>query len=378
MADLGKIIRSELDGMEPYNAGLSLDEIRSKYDLDVIAKLASNENPNGPAPEVLKILSETPTCVYLYPDGSANVLRRKLATYLDIPEDHLIFGNGSEELISIICRSVINTGDRVVTLYPSFPLHEEYAVMMGAEVEQVSVTSDLEVDLEALIGAVAKPAKMLIFANPMNPVGCWLRPNELEAVIKAKHPDTLLVLDEAYYEYAILGNYCSGDKMLLESGGNWIILRTFSKAWGLAGLRVGFGICSSAELRGALDLTRTPFNINASAQLAASASLGASDFMTANIVKTASERSRVATALLDLGYKIAPSLGNFLFFDSRAPSGILADALLRKGTVVKPWKQARFGTFLRVSIGSIEDNDKFITDLRAYGTVRENCLRRVG
>jgi histidinol-phosphate aminotransferase len=361
MADLGKIIRSELDGMEPYNAGLSLDEIRSKYDLDVIAKLASNENPNGPAPEVLKILSETPTDVYLYPDGSANVLRRKLATYLDIPEDHLIFGNGSEELISIICRSVINTGDRVVTLYPSFPLHEEYAVMMGAEVEQVSVTSNLEVDLEALIAAVAKPAKMLIFANPMNPVGCWLRPNELEAVIKAKHPDTLLVLDEAYYEYAILGNYCSGDKMLLESGGNWIILRT-----------------SSAELRGALDLTRTPFNINASAQLAASASLGASDFMTANIVKTASERSRVATALLDLGYKIAPSLGNFLFFDSRAPSGILADALLRKGTVVKPWKQTRFDTFLRVSIGSIEDNDKFITDLRAYGTVRENCLRRVG
>ena len=162
--------------------------------------------------------------------------------------------------------------------------------------------------------------------------------------------------------------------MLLESGGNWIILRTFSKAWGLAGLRVGFGICSSAELRGALDLTRTPFNVNASAQLAASASLGASDFMTANIVKTASERSRVATALLDLGYKIAPSLGNFLFFDSRAPSGILADALLRKGTVVKPWKQTRFDTFLRVSIGSIKDNDKFITDLRACSNKAEKGL----
>ncbi|QBY02774.1 histidinol-phosphate transaminase [Rhodophyticola sp. CCM32] len=363
MADLGKLIRRELDQMQPYNAGLSLDEIRSKYDLDVIAKLASNENPNGPAPEVLRILRETSHDVYLYPDGSANLLRQKLARHLDFPEDQLIFGNGSEELISIICQSVLDPDDRVVTLYPSFSLHEEYAYMMGANVERVSVTSDLDIDLEALIEAAAHPAKMLIFANPMNPVGCWLNPDDLQAVIRAKHPDTLLVLDEAYYEYAIAADYCSGDKMLLENGGNWIILRTFSKAWGLAGLRVGFGMCSSADLRKTLDLTRTPFNLNTSAQMAASASLDATAYMKGNIEKTISERSRVAAALSKLGYKIAPSSGNFLFFDTRAPSTSLADALLKRGTVVKPWKQAGFETFIRVSIGSMEENDKFIADL---------------
>lgn len=364
MADLGKLLRRELDGMEPYNAGLSLDEIRSKYGLNVIAKLASNENPNGPAPEVLKVVNTSPTDVYLYPDGSATALRKKLSTYLNAPEDHLIFGNGSEELISIVCRSVLNPGDRVVTLYPSFPLHEEYAIMMGAKIEQIRVTTDLEIDIDALIDAVAKPAKMLVFANPMNPVGCWLRPDDLKAVIKAKHPDTLLVLDEAYFEYAISEDYCSGLKTLQESDENWVILRTFSKAWGLAGLRIGFGICSSVDLRKALDLTRTPFNVNASAQIAASASLEAREYMIQNIKKTATERLRVAAVLSELGYRMAPSLGNFLFFDSGAPSGILAEALLRRGTVVKPWKQQGYDTFLRVSIGLDSENDKFISDLR--------------
>lgn len=364
MANLGNLIRGSLDGIAPYNSGLSLHEIQANYGVDTIAKLASNENPNGPAPEVLAVLKLTPPDLYLYPDSGANLLRRELAEHLDITPDRLVFGNGSEELISIICRSVIDPGDRVITLYPSFPLHEDYAVMMGAKIEQVPVTEALEVDVDALIHAASKPAKMLIFANPMNPVGCTLKPSELRRVIEAKHPDTLLVLDEAYYEYAISGDYCSGQDMLEATKGNWIILRTFSKAWGLAGLRIGFGICSSEALRSALDLTRTPFNVNAVAQMAAVAALQAQDYMNANIASTISERIRVEKSLCEQGFKVAPSLGNFLFFDTGKPSQKMAESLLVLGTIVKPWKQNGFSSFVRVSIGSRTENDKFMRDVR--------------
>jgi len=364
MVNLDNLIRSALDGIAPYNSGLSLHEIKTKYGVEIIAKLASNENPHGPAPEVLEILKLTPPDIYLYPDSGANLLRSELAEHLDITPGRLVFGNGSEELISIICRSVIDPGDRVVTLYPSFPLHEDYAVMMGAKIEQVSVTEALEIDVDALIDAASRPAKMLIFANPMNPVGCALSPPELRRVIEAKHPDTLLVLDEAYYEYAISGDYCSGQDMLEASNGNWIILRTFSKAWGLAGLRIGFGICSSDALRAVLDLTRTPFNVNAVAQMAAIAALHAQDYMTANIAVINSERIRVEKILCNLGFQVAPSLGNFLFFDTRKPSQEMAESLLALGTVVKPWKQDGFSSFVRVSIGSRTENDKFVSDVR--------------
>jgi len=364
MVNLDNLIRSALDGIAPYNSGLSLHEIKTKYGVEIIAKLASNENPHGPAPEVLEILKLTPPDIYLYPDSGANLLRSELAEHLDITPGRLVFGNGSEELISIICRSVIDPGDRVVTLYPSFPLHEDYAVMMGAKIEQVSVTEALEIDVDALIDAASRPAKMLIFANPMNPVGCALSPPELRRVIEAKHPDTLLVLDEAYYEYAISGDYCSGQDMLEASNGNWIILRTFSKAWGLAGLRIGFGICSSDALRAVLDLTRTPFNVNAVAQMAAIAALHAQDYMTTNIAVINSERIRVEKILCNLGFQVAPSLGNFLFFDTRKPSQEMAESLLALGTVVKPWKQDGFSSFVRVSIGSRTENDKFVNDVR--------------
>lgn len=364
MKNLGNLIRSSLDGIAPYNSGLSLHEIQATYGTDTIAKLASNENPNGPAPEVIAALKASQPELYLYPDSASNLLRNTIAVGTGIAADHLIFGNGSEELISIICRTVIEQGDRVITLYPSFPLHEDYAVMMGAQIEQVSVTQDLEIDVDRLIEAAAKPAKMLIFANPMNPVGCGLKPKDLQRVIEAKHPDTLLVLDEAYYEYAISGDYCSGQDMLEATDSNWIILRTFSKAWGLAGLRIGYGICSSSALRAAFDLTRTPFNINAIAQQAAVAALGNTQHMTANAAATQQERHRVAEVLQELDLTVAPSLGNFLFFDANEPSQQFSEKLLKLGTIVKPWKQANFDTFIRVSIGSVRENDKFIADIQ--------------
>lgn len=363
MNKLEKILRPSLKGLQPYNSGLSISDIQAKYAVTEIAKLGSNENPYGPAPSVLEGLSSCNSDIHLYPESDAKSLREELSSYLSASPEKLIFGNGSEELLSIICRSVIEKEDRVITLFPSFPLHEDYVIMMGGVIEKIAVTDDLQIDVPALIEAVKKPAKMVIFANPMNPVGASLNPSQLREVIEAKHTDTLLVLDEAYFEYAVEGDYCSGLELLKPDIGNWIVLRTFSKAWGLAGLRVGFGVCSSTALRSALDLTRTPFNINSVAQKAALTALRNDAHMKKHVSIVVNERVTVAAELQKMGYQLAPSLGNFLFFDVKRPSSKVAEKLLANGTIVKPWKQPGFDTFIRVSIGKPEENEKFLHDL---------------
>lgn len=363
MTDLDRILRPSLKKLEPYNSGMSLAAVQRLHGSGKVAKLASNENPHGPAPEVLAHLADEASRIFLYPESDAASLREAVAGYLSADPGRLIFGNGSEELLSILCRSVIEPGDRVITLYPSFPLHEDYAVLMGGKVERIEVTADLRIDVDALIEAVGRPAKMLVFANPMNPVGAWLAPDDLETVLRATHPETLVVLDEAYFEYAVGADYCGGLEFLAAGRGNWIVLRTFSKAWGLAGLRVGYGVCSSAELRAALDLTRTPFNVNALAQTAAVLALANEAHMTAAADATIAGREKMRVALEDLGFRCAPSRGNFLFFEADRPAAGLAEELLRLGTIVKPWKQAGFERFVRVSIGTESENADFIDRL---------------
>lgn len=356
-----RIIRPDLGTLSPYNAGLSIAEIQTRYRVDEVAKLGSNENPYGPAPQVIAAINTTGESVYLYPESNGGDLRKAVAEHYNLEPDSLIFGNGSEELLSIICRSVINPADRVVTLYPSFPLHEDYAVMMGGVIERVPLKDDLTINLDALIEAVKRPAKMVVFANPINPVGSWLTPGDLQQVIARTHQDTLLVLDEAYYEYALLGDYCTGLDHLRPDTGHWIVLRTFSKAWGLAGLRVGFGVCSSHALRAALDLTRTPFNTNVVGQIAAMTALQQSAHMVEHVAIVHNERQRVEQSLHELGYEFASSLGNFLFVDVKQNGQSAFNTLLASGVITKPWRQAGFENYLRISIGTPRSNDLMLS-----------------
>lgn len=365
MASSGSIFLPSLSKLTPYNAGLSLNELKARYDLNEVAKLGSNENPSGLLPGVAEALRDASSSSHLYPDADAGQLRETLSSLLKVPSDHLIFGNGSEDLLSIICRSVIGPGDRVVTLYPSFPLHEDYVQHMGGTIDRVAVKNDLTIDLPALLRALQTPAKMVVFSNPMNPVGTWLNPAQLRQVIASVSPDSLMVLDEAYFEYASDGDYTSALEMLKLRQGNWIVLRTFSKAWGMAGLRLGYGVCSAPELKAGFDLVRTPFNANSMAQIAALTSLAQADEMQTRINRTMIEQEEVAKALRTMGFDPAPSLGNFLFFDAHAPSTQIAEQLLKRGTIVKPWKQQGFDTFIRVSIGTKAENAKFLKDLSA-------------
>lgn len=357
-------IRDEIRAIAPYNAGLTIEEVRAKYDVGTIAKLGSNENPLGPSPALRHLFPDIGELARLYPDPQGRALCGQLAARFEVDDSQVILGNGSEDLIAVICRSIVRQGDTVTTLYPSFPLHEDYTTLMGGVIDRVPVMSDLTIDVDALLAAIARKPRMLIFSNPMNPVGSWLTPAELDRVIAALDKDTIVVIDEAYAEYAAGEDYPSAVEMLRDAKVNWVVLRTFSKAFGLAGLRIGYGVVSSGELCNFLNRARTPFNTNAIAQASAIAALNDAAHLRKSVELALLERARITGELKSLGYRMAPSKCNFLFIDVGVSAVHVAENLLRLGVIVKPWKQPGFDTFIRVTIGCREENDHFLDAFR--------------
>ena len=365
MTKAHSFLRPELAALSPYNAGLTTEEVARRPGVVRVAKLGSNENPLGPAPAVQQALEASLQRIAVYPDPSGRALLARLAARHDVSDDQLILGNGSEDLLAVLARAVLRPGDQVVTLYPSFPLHEDYARLMGAEVTRIGLTPQGSIDVDALVQAVSQPVRLVLFANPMNPAGVWLSPQDLDRVLDAVHPEAVVCLDEAYHEYAEGEGYASGTGRLVTHRGPLMILRTFSKAWGLAGLRVGYGLTNSAELKRGLDLARTPFNVNLMAQVAAETALAHPQSVAEAVALVQRERPRLQAAIEALGLRVLPSRANFLFFEAPRPSVELAEALLDQGVIIKPWKQAGYENWLRVSVGSETDNDHFLKALSA-------------
>ncbi|TIT31032.1 MAG: histidinol-phosphate transaminase [Mesorhizobium sp.] len=363
MSDAADMVRTEVTRLSPYNSGLTIAEVMLRYAPARIAKLGSNENPIGPSPTLAKMMQGGSEMFRLYPDPAGRELRQAIATRHAAGEDQVILGNGSEDLLSVISRAVLRPGDVVVTLYPSFPLHEDYATLMGASVNRVTVNGDLSINLDALIEAVRERPRMLLFSNPMNPAGSWLSGGDLSRLLDAVSDETLIVVDEAYAEYAEGDDYVSSLPCLSKRDQPWIVLRTFSKAFGLAGLRIGFGIVGDPQLRALLDRVRTPFNVNGVAQAAALAALADEEHLAKVVALARTERARVERFLAGKGLEVASSRGNFLFFDCRQDATAFVEGLLRNGVIVKPWKQEGFDTYVRVSIGSPSENDHFMAAL---------------
>ena len=362
-----RIARPEARDLPAYNAGLSSDAVRQRFGLDTIARLGSNENPFGPSPAVGAALRDMADAIGQYPDANSTALRAAIAARTGVEPADIVVGNGSENLLELLCLAFLSPGDRVVTLLPSFGLHEIFPRMMGAQVDMVPVTDSMEFDIEAwcaALGGGARPPRMAILSNPSNPVGCMLDADAFDRVVRAAPPETLLVIDEAYYEYARLTpGFPDVLTRLRAQERPWIVLRTFSKAWGLAGLRVGYGLASHAELVRMLDRVRTPFNVNLAAQRAALAAWGDADHMEKAVQETVAQREILRTQLRDLGVTVAPSAANFLFVDLRRANGPVAEALLARGIIVKPWKEAGYEHFIRVSVGAAADNRLFVAAL---------------
>ncbi|GAB3626482.1 histidinol phosphate aminotransferase [Pandoraea terrae] len=357
-------VRPEVLGLPPYNAGLSTEYVQAKYGVARVAKLGSNENPLGPSEAVARALQASAASVALYPDPSCTQLRDALATHLDCAPERLVFGNGSEDLIAIAAHALLAPGAEVVTIVPSFGLHILYPVSVGATVRAVKMRDDFSIDVDSIIAALTPNTRMVLISNPSNPVGVTIAPADMMRLFAAIGPETLLVWDEAYYEYAAADpGYADCFALLRDVRCPWLVLRTFSKAYALAGLRIGYGVASSPAVVDVLNRVRTPFNVNRLAQVAALAALDDTDHLARSVAHVVAERERMRSHLQAIRYVPAPSAGNFLFFDAHEDATALAERLLGHGVIVKAWREAGYTQCLRVSVGSRIDNDLFLTAL---------------
>ncbi|MEU9731629.1 histidinol-phosphate transaminase [Streptomyces sp. NPDC048002] len=358
------LIRREVAGLPRYDPGADTDEVAALSGGRVI-KLSNNENPYGVSPAVAEAVRlSVAGGVSRYPDPTGKRLAEAIGGSLDVPADRVVLGNGSENILELLCQAVLDPGDLVVTQAPGFSLHEIFPRVMGARVRKVPVTADFGFDAPAWREALAADPKLVFLANPCNPTGAMLGAAELEQVVADIPSGALLVLDEAYGEFARLDpEYPDGLEALRDKDRPWIVLRTFSKAYGLAGVRVGYGIASDTDLIQALDRVRTPYNVNHPAQEAAVAALADRSHLADTVRRTASEIARVTGLLRGAGLRVVPSATNFLFIDTGCRSDRVAQELHRAGIIVKAWREPGYENYIRASLSTPEDNDVFVRSL---------------
>lgn len=360
---LNGLVRPEVDSLPRYNAGLALDRFREVYGIDAVAKLDSNENPAGPCAGAIAAMRAAAEGVGRYPDATSTALRQAIAVATGTEADRIIMGNGSEDLIGAIFRAVLRPGDRVVTICPSFGLHEFGALACGASMAKVPFPADWAFPVDRLLAEMAQPVRVLIFSSPSNPAGPVIDEAGLCRLLAGTPAGTLVVFDEAYLEYVAQGAGFDALAVLADAVQPWIVLRTFSKAYGLAGARVGYGIASDTGLVAALLKVRNPFAVNGVAVAGALAALADRDHLARGAALAASERARISAALRARGHATAPTETNFVFFDTGGDAVAFAEALRRRGVLIKPWLEDPFRGWARVTLGTPAENDAFLAAL---------------
>ena len=353
-------LNDALANLTAYHSGPPLEAIRERYGLDHLVKLASNECPEGPFPEVVQAIAEAVGGLNRYPDGGATDLRSAVAEHVGVTPDRLVFGNGSCELLMLLGEALLHKGTHVVFPDPSFVVYRNIAMSREASFGAVPLKAHRH-DLEAMTQAITGDTRLLIVCNPNNPTGTYLPPPELLDFLQGVPSDVVVVLDEAYTEYVTDPRHV--DSMgWLDEFPNLIILRTFSKIYGLAGLRVGYGI-THRPLVEAIDKIRQPFNLNALAQVAATTALAHPEWVDARRAHVAAERTRIGAGLDSLGIEHVPSEANFLFLRVEGlpvPGKEVPQALLERGVMTRSGYAMGCPGWLRLTIGSTEENDLFL------------------
>ncbi len=364
------LIRPEVAALPSYNAGLALDRFKDIYGVECKAKLDSNENPLGASPRAIAAIKAHADGIARYPDAANAALRAQIASLCGAPADNIIVGNGSEDLIGAMFRAVLRSGDHLVTICPSFGLHEFGALACGASVAKVQFNADWSFPVDGLREALKKSTRILIFSSPSNPAGPAITESDFRAVIAATPKDTLIAFDEAYIEYVDAAARFDALSILAQADQPWIVLRTCSKAYGLAGIRVGYGIASHHAITKALMKTRNPFGVNALAVVAASEALADQPHLAKVVALAAQERVRVAAALTAKGYDVAPSQTNFVFFNAGEKGVDFAENLRAKGILIKGWQETPYLDWARVTIGSKTENDAFLAAIPSMDAQR--------
>jgi len=361
-------IRPEVKCFEPYVAGRPVSQIKRELGLSKVVKLASNENPLGPSKYALKAIKESARDSYFYPDGNAFALKQAIAAKFRIAPSQIILGAGSDEIIELIAKTFFKPSDNIVVSQYAFIRYKMAGELMGCKVITVPM-KNYRHDVAAMFNAVTKKTKAVFIANPNNPTGTYNTAKEIEALLgrlskKFGANAPLVVLDEAYYEYASVKPDYPQSIGYLSRYPNLVITRTFSKIYGLAGLRIGYGF-SSKEIAGFIDRVRPPFNINSAAQAAAVASLKDLEQVSKSARLVEQQKKYICGEFLKLGIEYIPSAGNFILMRSKPfTSSQLFNKLLRKGVIVRAMDEYKLPQWVRVSIGLPSENAFFLVKLK--------------
>jgi histidinol-phosphate aminotransferase len=335
-----------------------VEEVQRELGLDRVVKLASNEGQFGPFPEALEAIARGAPELNRYPDGGAYKLRRALAEKHGVEFENVAVAAGADAVVMYLSLAVLDPGDDIVCGWPSFPSYVLDAIKLGAEPKRVPLT-DQRYDVERILGEVGPRTKLVYLCNPNNPTGTMISRAEVETYFERVPDHVLTVLDEAYFEYVVEDDYPDGIEEHFKAGRRVLVLRTFSKIYGLAGLRVGYGI-SSPDVVAAIGKVKNAFDINQTAQDAALASLGNEEEIARRRARTAAGRAQLAETCAELGLTVAaPAVANFVYVEVGEDSRPVFEALLREGVIVRPLGPFGAPGAIRVTVGTEEENTLF-------------------
>ncbi len=364
-------IPNNIAAITPYPPGKPIDELEREYGITGSIKLASNENPWGPSPNVVRALCEELTNLNRYPDGSCYYLTRAIAEKVGVNPAEIVLGNGSNEVIEFLVKAFVREGDEVVTSHPSFLMYQKIVQIRGG-VNRVVPLSGMKHDLGVVYDMISRKTRLVFLDNPNNPTGTIIEPTDLDEFL-CKVPDSVIVvLDEAYVDYMDPASRVDTQTLVRRPDGCCpvVLLRTFSKAYGLPGLRVGYGIMTT-EVATCLHKVRQPFNINRMAQAGALAALEDDDFYQQTLSNTKKGLSFLFDEVGKIGCAGYPSQANFFLIDVRGDADKLYRQMLCQGVIVRSMSSYGFPSFIRVTIGTKEENVRFLGALK-------DCLDTLG
>jgi len=353
--------RKILDKIKPYSPGKPIWEVQKEFNLDNVVKLASNENPLGPSPKALDAISNFLTELNRYPDANATLLKGAIASYYSLKEQQLIIGNGADELITLLSETFLEPEDEIIVPSPSFSEYDFGANLMGAKVIPVPLGEGYQFNVEAILAHVTEQTKLVYICSPNNPTGTYLSKRQLEQLLNYLPKKVLTVFDGAYSHFATEFDYTNGLEYV-DSGYPIIVLQTFSKIYGLAGVRVGFAVATEDIIQSILKV-KEPFNVNTLAQVAATAAIADEKHVQASHEANKSGREQLYKAFSELGLQYTESMSNFVLVKVGAEAKYVYEQLLQKGIIVRFGGVWGLTEHVRISVGTFEENTALINAL---------------
>ncbi|RCW48292.1 MULTISPECIES: histidinol-phosphate transaminase [unclassified Halanaerobium] len=351
-----------IKNMNRYQAGKGIDEVKKMYGLERIIKLASNENPYGPAREVINSIKDNAANINFYPDSDSRDLKNALSNFYNIEEEKIFIGNGSDEILDLLLTLFINPGDEAVQADPSFIKYELSVRARDGISVKVPLTEDYKHDLEAMKNKVGVRTKVFFLCNPNNPTGTVVPSSEIKKLLDELPENVLLIVDQAYYEYVESDDYFDGTD-LLDKYPNLFILRTFSKIYGMAGMRVGYGF-GSPEIVDYLNRLRSPFNVNLLSQKAALTALEAQEHVGRCRDMNKKEKKYLYSELEKMGLDYIETETNFMMINAEKDSDAVFKELMKRGVIVRSGSGLGMESWIRVTIGCHEENKILIEKLK--------------